>query len=101
MAIFYSIALFIAGYENWLSIGILSGLLLILPYVGFVISMLISLLAGILDLGFVQGSIATILVFSIGQFIEGFLLTPKLVGDTVGLHPLAVIFSLLIFGSIL
>ena len=101
MAIFYSTALFIAGYENWLSIGILSGLLLILPYVGFVISMLISLLAGILDLGFVQGSIATILVFSIGQFIEGFLLTPKLVGDTVGLHPLAVIFSLLIFGSIL
>jgi len=101
MAIFYSIALFIAGYENWLSIGILSGLLLILPYVGFVISMLISLLAGILDLGFFQGSIATILVFSIGQFIEGFLLTPKLVGDTVGLHPLAVIFSLLIFGSIL
>ncbi|GIR48300.1 MAG: hypothetical protein CM15mP58_03970 [Burkholderiaceae bacterium] len=70
MAIFYS-SPFIAGYENWLSIGILSGLLLILPYVGFVISMLISLLAGFWTLWVFQGSIATILVFLLVQFIEG------------------------------
>ncbi len=101
MATFYSVALLIAGYENWVSIGILSGVLLILPYIGFVISMIIALLAGILDLGFAHGTLATLVVFFIGQFIEGFLLTPKFVGESVGLHPLAVIFSLLIFGSIL
>ncbi len=101
MSIYYTICLAIIGLESWLSLGIISGILLILPYVGFFIALIMSILAGILDLGLFYGLIFTGIIFGLGQIIEGFILTPKLVGDSIGLHPLAVIFSLLFFGGIL
>ena len=101
MGLFYSTALYFFSYENWLSIGILSGILLILPYIGFFLATIIALLAGILDLGLTAGALTTLIIFTVGQVIEGFFLTPKLVGETVGLHPLAVIFSIIVFGSLL
>ena len=48
-----------------------------------------------------MGIVATIIIYSLGQLIEGFFLTPKLVGEQIGLHPLAVIFALLFFGSVM
>jgi len=101
MSIYYTICLAIIGFESWFSLGIISGILLILPYVGFFIALTMSILAGILDLGLFYGLIFTGIIFGLGQIIEGFVLTPKLVGDSIGLHPLAVIFSLLFFGGIL
>ena len=101
MGLFYSTALYFFSYENWLPIGVLSGILLILPYIGFFLATIIALLAGILDLGLTAGALTTLIIFSVGQVIEGFFLTPKLVGETVGLHPLAVIFSIIVFGSLL
>merc|ERR1711991_336459 len=101
MSIYYTICLAIIGFESWFYLGIISGILLILPYVGFFIALTMSILAGILDLGLFYGLIFTGIIFGLGQIIEGFVLTPKLVGDSIGLHPLAVIFSLLFFGGIL
>ena len=100
MSIYYTICLAFVGFESWFSLGIISGILLILPYVGFVIAFAMSSLAGILDLGLIYGLIITGVIFGIGQILEGFFLTPKLVGDSIGLHPLAVIFSLLFFGGL-
>ncbi len=100
MAIYYTICLAFVGFESWFSLGIISGLLLILPYVGFAIAFAMSSLAGILDLGLIYGLIFTSIIFGIGQILEGFFLTPKLVGESIGLHPLAVIFSLLFFGGL-
>lgn len=100
MSIFYSIALLIAGLSSWLSIGILSGLAVFVPYVGFVLSTLLALVAAMLELGPLTGLIAVAIIYAAGQLLEGFVLTPKLVGDRIGLHPLAVIFALMLFGSL-
>ncbi|OUV02634.1 MAG: hypothetical protein CBC42_07655 [Betaproteobacteria bacterium TMED82] len=101
MALYYTCCLFIIGYESWFAVGLFSAILLLLPYVGFVIAFLLAVLTGILDLGLYMGIVATIIIYSLGQLIEGFFLTPKLVGEQIGLHPLAVIFALLFFGSVM
>lgn len=99
MAVFYSLALLISGLSSWLSIGILSGLAVFIPYVGFVLSTLLALVAAMLELGALQGLVVVAVIYILGQLLEGFVLTPKLVGDRIGLHPLGVIFALMLFGS--
>ena len=59
------------------------------------------LLSGLLELGPIYSLISVVLIYGLGQIIEGFILTPKLVGDKIGLHPLAVIFALMFFGALL
>ncbi len=100
MAVFYSVGLLIAGVSSWLSIGILSGLAVFIPYVGFVLSTLLALVAAMLELGPLTGFMSVVVIYTAGQLLEGFVLTPKLVGDRIGLHPLAVIFALMLFGSL-
>ena len=100
MSIYYTSLLLIAGYESWFSLGLLSGILVFLPYVGFAFSVILVLLSGLLELGPLYSLISVSLIYGLGQVIEGFFLTPKLVGDKIGLHPLAVIFSLMFFGTL-
>ncbi|MFL2656181.1 MAG: AI-2E family transporter [Burkholderiaceae bacterium] len=100
MSIYYTSLLLIAGYESWFSLGLLSGILVFLPYVGFAFSVILVLLSGLLELGPLYSLISVLLIYGLGQVIEGFFLTPKLVGDKIGLHPLAVIFSLMFFGTL-
>ena len=100
MAIYFSVALLVAGVSSWLSLGILSGLAVFVPYVGFVVSTLLALVAAMLELGALTGFITIAIIYGAGQLLEGFVLTPKLVGDRIGLHPLAVIFALMLFGSL-
>ena len=101
MASFYCLGLLIAGLSSWFSIGLLSGLLVFVPYIGFAFSLVLALVSGILELGLVHGLIAIGIVYSLGQFLESFALTPKLVGKQIGLHPLAVILALMVFGGLL
>ena len=98
----YAIALTIAGLNYGFVIGLATGLLSIIPYAGSAIGLITSVtVAGLQsdwDLMYV-GIIAAI--FFVGQFIEGNFITPKLIGESVGLHPLWIIFALLAGGSLL
>jgi predicted PurR-regulated permease PerM len=98
---FYSVALMLAGLQFGLIVGAIAGAITFIPYVG-------SLVGGALAIGLALfqfwgdwlsiGIIAAI--FAAGQFIEGNILTPKLVGKSVGLHPVWLLFALSAFGSV-
>jgi predicted PurR-regulated permease PerM len=98
----YAIALSIAGLNYGFVIGLSTGILSIIPFVGSTLGLAISLIVAFLqtggDLTFI-GIIAAI--FFIGQFIEGNFVTPKLMGDSVGLHPLWIIFALMAGASLM
>lgn len=100
LAVYYSSALAIAGFDVALPVGILTGLLVFIPYIGFGLGLALAIVAAILQFDGAQGLVAVAIVYSIGQFIESFYLTPRLVGERIGLHPLTVIFALLAFGQL-
>jgi predicted PurR-regulated permease PerM len=100
LATYYSVALAIAGFDVALPVGLLTGLLVFIPYIGFGIGLILAVVAAILQFDGLQGLIAIAIIYGCGQVIEGFYLTPRLVGERIGLHPLAVIFALLAFGQL-
>jgi predicted PurR-regulated permease PerM len=100
MAIFYAIGLALFGLDLALPIGIFTGLAMFIPYVGFGIGLLLAVLAGLLQFASIKALVMVAVVYGIGQLIESLYLTPRLVGERIGLHPLAVIFALLAFGQI-
>ena len=100
LATYYSTALAIAGFEVALPVGMLTGLLVFIPYIGFGLGLTLALISAILFFDSWYGLIAVAVVYGIGQFIESFYLTPRLVGERIGLHPLTVIFALLSFGQL-
>lgn len=100
LAVYYSGALAIAGFDVALPVGIITGLLAFIPYVGFGIGLILALIAGLLQFSGFQGLALVAVVYGGGQILEGFFLTPKLVGERIGLHPLMVIFALLAFGKL-
>ena len=100
LAIYYSVALSIARFESALPIGILTGLLVFIPYVGFASGLVLATLAALLQFGNFYGFAAVVLIYGIGQVLETVYLVPRLVGTNIGLHPLAVIFALLAFGEL-
>src|SRR5450830_1188821 len=100
LAAYYSIALAIAGFDIALPVGILTGLLVFIPYVGFGLGLVLALIAAVLQFTGLYGLVAVAIIYGIGQVLESFILTPQLVGERIGLHPLVVIFALLAFGQL-
>jgi predicted PurR-regulated permease PerM len=100
LAAYYSIGLTIAGFDVALPVGILTGLLVFIPYLGFGLGLILALIAAVLQFSDWSGLIAVAVIYGAGQVIEGFFLTPRLVGERIGLNPLAVIFALLAFGQL-
>jgi predicted PurR-regulated permease PerM len=100
LAAYYSIGLALTGSPTALPIGILTGLLCFIPYVGYALGLTLALLAAILQFESWTGIVAVGVVYGLGQIVESFFLTPRLVGERIGLHPLAVIFALLAFGQV-
>ncbi len=100
MAAFYAIGLAFFGLDLALPIGIFTGLAMFIPYLGFGIGLLLAVLAGLLQFASLKALIMVAVVYGIGQLIESLYLTPRLVGERIGLHPLAVIFALLAFGQV-
>ncbi len=100
LAAYYSIALKIAGLEFALPVGLVTGLLVFIPYVGFGLGMTLGMLAALTQFSTPGPIVAVAAVFMVGQVLEGFVLVPYLVGDRIGLHPLAVIFALMAFGQL-
>lgn len=100
MSSFYAIGLWMAGLELASPIGILSGLLGFVPYLGIGIGMLLAVFSGLLEFNSLSAHIPVLIVFGIGQIIESYYLTPSLVGNKIGLHPVVVIFALLAGGQL-
>jgi predicted PurR-regulated permease PerM len=100
LAIYYSSALAIAGFDSALPIGVLTGLLIFIPYVGFALGLMLALLVALLQFANWQAALSILAIYGVGQVLEGFFLTPRLVGERIGLHPLVVIFALLAFGHV-
>ncbi|MGA2549032.1 MAG: AI-2E family transporter [Burkholderiaceae bacterium] len=100
LAAYYSITLAVAGFDVALPVGVFTGLLVFIPYVGFATGLTLALLAALLQFGSLYGLGAVLLIYGLGQVLESFFLTPKLVGKRLGMSPLAVIFALLAFGEL-
>jgi len=96
---FYALALTLTGLNFGLLIGLISGLITFVPYVGSMTGLILSLGVAVAQFWPDYGSILMVLgIFLVGQFLEGYVLSPKLVGESVGLHPVWLIFALLAFG---
>ena len=100
LAVYYSGALAIAGFDVALPVGIITGLLVFIPYIGFGIGLILATIAGLLQFAGFEGLVFIAIIYGGGQILEGFFLTPKLVGERIGLHPLMVIFALFAFGQL-
>ena len=102
MCVFYSLALWLAGLHYALAVGLLAGLLVFVPYMGVLVGVLLATLAGWAQFGAnaFTALIPVWAVFAAGQLLEGMAITPWLVGERVGLHPVAVIFALMAFGQL-
>lgn len=96
----YSIGLWLAGLEVALLVGMLAGLVSFVPYLGFIVGFLAAGLAMLLQTQEWLPLLPVLAVFGVGQLVESLLLTPLLVGDRIGLHPVAVIFAVLAGGQL-
>ena len=100
LAIYYSVALSLFGLNLAFPIGIFTGLAVFVPYVGYGLGLVLAMLAGVLQFAPSEALLMVATVYGIGQLVESFVLTPRLVGERIGLHPLHVIFALMAFGQL-
>lgn len=100
MSTFYVGALWLAGLDFALPIGLITGMLVFIPYVGAITGVVLGTIAALLQFGTLPEIAWVWLAFAAGQALEGMVVTPWLVGDRIGLHPVAVIFALLAFGQV-
>lgn len=100
MGLVYGLGLMLVGLESGFAIGMVAGLLVFVPYLGAFTGLLLATMAALLQFGTWQGLLAVWAVFAAGQFLESFIITPKIVGDRIGLSPFWVIFALMAFGSL-
>jgi predicted PurR-regulated permease PerM len=96
----YSIGLWLVGLDMAFLIGMLAGLVSFVPYLGFILGMLVAGIAALMQFQDAIHLFYVLLVFGTGQMLESFLLTPYLLGDRIGLHPVAVIFAVMAGGQL-
>ncbi len=100
LGLIYSLGLAIVGVKLAVLLGVIAGLASLVPYLGFAVGIVASLIAAYVQFGEWAPLIGVALVFGVGQLVESMVLTPVLVGDKIGLHPVAVIFALMAGGQI-
>lgn len=100
MSIFYVAGLWLVGLDMALAIGILAGLLGFVPYLGAALGLGLALLVAVLQFTSLAQVVPVLVVFGLGQLLESMVVTPKLVGERIGLHPVVVIFALLAGGQL-
>ena len=96
----YALGLHLVGLNYALLIGVLAGLASVVPYLGFVVGIAAALIISVFQFDNYLPLVMVLVVFSVGQIVESFVLTPLLVGDRIGLHPVAVIFAILAGGQL-
>lgn len=100
LAIVYSIGLWLVGLDLALLIGMVAGLVNFVPYLGFIVGIVMAGIAALMQFQEALPLLYVAIVFIVGQALEGMLLTPWLVGEKIGLHPVAVIFAVLAGGQL-
>ncbi len=100
LGIIYGVGLWLVGLKFALLIGLLAGLVSFVPYLGFIVGVVVAGAAMLMQTHDPWQLVPVVAVFGVGQMIEGMLLTPLLVGDRIGLHPVAVIFAILAGGQL-
>lgn len=100
LGLIYATGLWLVGLDLAFIIGLLSGLLSIVPYLGTATGIVAGLVAAAFQFQDLIHIILVLVVFGVGQSLESMFLTPKLVGDAVGLHPVTVIFAVLAGGQL-
>lgn len=100
LAFLYSIGLFCVGLPSAIAIGTLAGLLNIIPYFGLAIGLVLASMLTLSHDPTVLGFVSVYSVFAIVQLLEGSFITPKIVGESVGIHPLLVMVALIIGGQL-
>lgn len=100
MSTCYITGLWLVGLEFALPIGLVAGILVFVPYLGMIVGLTLATFAALMQFQGWAGVIPVWVVFALGQLLEGMLITPWLVGDRIGLHPVMVIFALLAFGQL-
>ncbi len=100
LGVMYGVGLWGVGLDLGILIGIIAGLLTFVPYLGPASGIILGVIAALVQFGDWQHIAGVMVVFGIGQVIESYWLTPKLVGDRIGLHPVAVIFAVLAGGQL-
>ena len=98
---FYACGLYFTGLELGLLIGFLAGIISFIPYIGSISGFVVSIAVALAQFDTMGPVLQVVGVFAVGQFLEGNFLTPKLVGDSVGLHPVWIMFALLAGGVLL
>ena len=96
LAVYYSFAFFLINLNYWLGLGVLFGTLIFIPYLGSLTATILCLLIAVSQFGFDYHLVGLIILLLLGQLLEGMFLTPKFVGTNVGLHPVWIIFSLIV-----
>lgn len=100
LGIVYSTGLWLVDLKLALLIGLMAGLVSFVPYLGFILGIIAASIAMLLQTHEVMDLLPVFIVFAVGQALEGMVLTPLLVGDRIGLHPVAVIFAVLAGGQL-
>jgi predicted PurR-regulated permease PerM len=100
LGIWYTVALWFVGLDLALLIGMITGMLSFVPYLGVITGISISLIAALVQFGDFQHVLMVAVAFAIGQTLESFVLVPRLVGDKIGMHPVGVIFALMAGGQL-
>lgn len=101
LGLIYGLGLWAIGLQFALLIGLIAGLVSIIPYMGFVVGFATAITVAIFQFDGYWALLAVAGVFAVGQALEGWVLTPYLVGDKIGLHPVAVIFALMAGGQLM
>ena len=100
LAVIYSVGLGLVGLKFAIAIGVVSGLVSFVPYLGFVFGIALAGLTVALEPNPLWQLVGVVITFTLAQFIEGSILTPKLVGDRIGLHPVIIIFAVVAGGQL-
>lgn len=100
LAVVYITGLWLVGLDYAFTVGLISGILAFIPYVGFLTGLILALSLALAQFSDWTSVGLVAVVYAVGQALESTLLTPKLVGDRIGLHPVWIIFALLAGGSL-
>lgn len=100
LGVMYGVGLWAVGLNLGILIGVIAGLLTFVPYLGPASGIILGSIAALMQFGDWKHLLAVLVVFGVGQVIESYWLTPKLVGDRIGLHPVAVVFAVLAGGAL-